>query len=132
MLQINKISSHSAIDHAAEELKKYLYMMMPECGSIETAYAPGATDGFRLGLMSAFGLDTSDVEDVELDDIIYIDCDERGGIIAGSNPRSVLIAVYEYLRQNGCRFIMPGPDGEHIPVKDIGVVKYRQIGRAHV
>ncbi len=125
MLQINKISSHSAIDYAAEELKKYIYMMMPECGSIGTSFAPDAKDGFRLGLMSDFGLDTSDAEDTELDDIIYIDCTCDGGIIAGSNPRSVLIAVYEYLRQNGCRFIMPGPDGEHIPIKDIGSVKYR-------
>ena len=28
MLYINKISSHSAIDHAAEELRKYFYMMI--------------------------------------------------------------------------------------------------------
>ncbi|MBQ8583405.1 MAG: DUF4838 domain-containing protein, partial [Clostridia bacterium] len=55
----------------------------------------------------------------------YIDCDTEGGIIAGDNPRSVLLAVYEYLRQNGCRWLYPGIDGEYIPMQDIVPVKYR-------
>ena len=125
MLQINKLYSHSAVDYAAEELKKYLRMMMPEGGDVKIAYNPEARDGFRLGLMQDFGLDVSDAEDTELDDIIYIDTDERDGIIAGSNPRSVLLAVYEYFRQMGCRWLFPGVDGEYIPMKDITTVKYR-------
>ena len=125
MLKINKLISASPIDFAAEELKKYLRMMMPEGGDIEIAYDPEAKCGFRLGLMQDLGLDISDAEDAELDDILYIDCDKEGGIIAGSNPRSVLLAVYEYLRQNGCRWLMPGVDGEYIPMKDIEPVKYR-------
>ena len=125
MLSINKMISTSAVDYAAEELKKYLRMMMPECGDIKVTYNPLAADGFRLGLMQDFGLDTSDADDTELDDILYIDCDEKGGIIAGDNPRSVLLAVYEYLRQNGCRWLLPGVDGEYIPMQDIGPVKYR-------
>ena len=125
MYIINKLISTSAVDYAAEELKKYLRMMMPEGGDVTIAFAPDATDGFRLGLMQDFGLDLSDVDNAELDDVIYIDCDEKGGIIAGSNPRSVLIAVYEYLRQNGCRWLFPGVDGEYIPTRDIVAVKYR-------
>ncbi len=125
MFKIYKISSFSPVDYAAEELKKYLRMMMPECGDIVIKYDPSATDGFRLGLMQDFGLDVSDVADVELDDILYIDTDVHGGIIAGSNPRSVLLAVYEYLRQNGCRWLMPGVDGEYIPMQDIKAIKYR-------
>ena len=127
MLSIKKISLASPIDYAADELKKYLRMMMPECGDVTVEYAPGATDGFRLGLMQDFGLDTSDVSDVGLDDIIYIKTDTRGGTIAGSNPRSVLLAVYEYLRQNGCRWLMPGVDGEYIPMRDIRPVEYRHV-----
>ena len=123
MLRINKLISHSAVDFAAEEMKKYLRMMMPEAGDVKIAYAPEATDGFRLGLMQNLGLDVSDAEDTELDDILYIDCDTEGGIIAGDNPRSVLLSVYEYLRQNGCRWLMPGVDGELIPMKDIEPVK---------
>ena len=125
MLYINKITSDTTVDFSAEELKKYLRMMMPEGGDVKINYAPEAKDGFRLGLMQDFGLDTSDAKDTFLDDIVYIDCDTEGGIIAGDNPRSVLIAVYEYLRQNGCRWLMPGVDGEFIPIKDINPVKYR-------
>ena len=125
MYQIFKISSYSAVDYAAEELRKYLRMMMPECGNIEIKYDPDAKDGFRLGLMQDFGLDISDAEEPDLDDILYIDTTEDGGIIAGDNPRSVLLAVYEYLRQNGCRWLFPGVDGEFIPMQDIKAVKYR-------
>ena len=117
----------SAIDYAAEELRKYLRMMMPECGNVEISYNPSAKDGFRLGLMQDFGLDVSDVEEPELDDILYIDTDTEGGVIAGDNPRSVLLSVYEYLRQNGCRFLMPGVDGEFVPMQDIKPVKYRHV-----
>ena len=125
MLYINKITNNSTVDFAAEELKKYLRMMSPEGGDVKIAYNPNSNDGFRLGLMQDFGLDTSDAEDTELDDVLYIDCNEVGGIIAGDNPRSVLLAVYEYLRQNGCRWLFPGVDGEYIPMQDIKPVKYR-------
>ena len=127
MLTINKITPCSVVDYAAEELKKYLRMMMPDGGDIKISYDPEAKDGFRLGLMQDFGLDVSDVEDTELDDILYIDCTAEGGIIAGDNPRSVLLSVYEYLRQNGCRWLFPGVDGEFIPMKKNEAVKYRYV-----
>ena len=127
MYTINKITSNTVVDFAAEELKKYLRMMMPRCGEITIQYAPDATDGFRLGLMSDFSLDTSDVLDTDLDDILYADCDEQGGIIAGDNARSVLLAVYRYLRENGCRWLFAGVDGEYIPVCDIKPTKFRKV-----
>ena len=105
MYQINKITSHPTVDFAAEELKKYLRMMMPECGEIFIKYDPTATDGLRLGLMADLGLDTSEAEDPELDDIIHIETGVESGILAGSNPRSVLLAVYRYLQENGCRWL---------------------------
>ena len=131
MFYINKISNAEPIDFAAKELKKYLRMMRPEAGDVIISFDKNAKDGFRLGLMSDFGLDTSDVSDVELDDIIYIDTKKNTGIIAGSNPRSVLIAVYEYLKKLGCAFYFPGIDGEYIPVSvttdatDLADVKHR-------
>ena len=127
MLYIYKITSHTTVDFAAEELRKYLWMMMPECGGISVEYKPDAKDGFRLGLMSDFGLDTSEAEDLDLDDILHIDTDECGGIIAGSNYRSVLLSVYRFLRENGCRWLFPGIDGELIPMKDIEPVKYHKM-----
>ncbi len=125
MLKIYKIDLSPVIDFAAEELKKYLRMMMPMDGEITIEYKPDAKEGFRLGLMQTLGLDCSDAENTELDDILYMDTDENGGIIAGDNPRSVLLSVYEYLRKNGCRFLFPGIDGELIPMKKITPVKYR-------
>lgn len=125
MFTIYKITSNQTVDYAAEELAKYLRMMMPEGGAAEISYNPDAKDGFRLGLMKDFGLDVSDVEDPLLDDVLYIDTKGREGIIAGSNPRSVLLAVYEYFRQNGCRWLMVGIDGEYIPMKEVENVSYR-------
>ena len=127
MYVINKVNSNHVIDFAAQELKKYLRMMMPRCGEIDINYAPDATDGYRLGLMSDFGLDTSEAEDLDLDDILHIDTDENGGIIAGSNPRSVLLAVYRFLTMNGCRWLFPGVDGEIIPMKKVEGVRYHKM-----
>ena len=59
MLLIHKVTSDSVVDFAAEELRKYLRMMMPECGDVKIRYAPDATAGFRLGLMQDFGLDVT-------------------------------------------------------------------------
>ena len=57
MFFINKTVSESVVDFAAEELKKYLLMMMPMCGEVKIAHNPEAKDGFRLGLIRDFSLD---------------------------------------------------------------------------
>ena len=92
MLTIYKLRCDSAIDLAAEELKKYLRMMMPECGDIKIRHNPEATDGFRLGLLEDFDIPFTG-EDAFLDDEIYIQTTTEGGILAGSNPRSVLFSA---------------------------------------
>ena len=80
MLKIYTTCAHSAVDYAAWELKKYLRMMMPRCGDVSVAYDPAATDGFRLGLASHFGIaletDTPEAGDVH-------EFDDRGGILLG-------------------------------------------------
>ena len=134
MYRIKKVRLNNTVDFAAEELKKYLRMMMPACGEIDIVYEPEAKDGFRLGLMEDFGL-PCEAEDVTLDDVVHIDTTEDGGILAGSNPRSVLFAVYRFLKCNGCRFLFPGTDGEYIPRKQIGATQYHKMAdhrlRAH-
>ena len=127
MYTIHKITLNPTVDFAADELKKYLRMMMPRCGEVAIDYDAKAEKGFRLGLMQDFGLDTSDAEDVTLDDIVYVETDANGGIIAGSNPGALLIAVYRYLRFCGCRWLFPGVDGEWIPViEGLPAVSYRK------
>lgn len=127
MYRINKITSHPVVDFAAEELKKYLRMMMPECGEIFIRYDPAAETGLRLGLMTDFGLDITEAADPVLDDILHIDTDGENGIIAGSNPRSVLLAVYRYLYENGCRWLFPGVDGECIPMREVAPTRYHKM-----
>ena len=128
MYHIYKIASNTVVDFAAEELKKYLRMLMPRCGDISITYQPDAKEGFRLGRMEDFGMSTAEeTQEPEYDDIVHIDTDENGGIIAGSNYRSVLLAVYEYLKKNGCRWLFPGVDGEYIPMQDIVPVKYHKM-----
>ena len=106
--------------YAAEELKKYLMMMWPEGGDIPICYEDG--NGFRIGLTGDFGI-KADVANAYYDDLIYIDADVNGGIIAGNNERSILLAVYEFLRANGCRWIFVGKDGEFVPHKKVEKVK---------
>ena len=126
MLTINKLRCDSAIDHAALEMKKYLRMMMPEAGDVKIAYAPEAKDGFRLGFLEDFGVPFTGEDPVQ-DDELYIETDVNGGILAGSNPRSVLFAVYRYLRENGCRWLYPGIDGDYVPMQDIVPVSYHKL-----
>ena len=116
MHMIYKLRTNRVIDFAAEELKKYLQMMMPTYTDIPVEYNPDAKDGFRLGLLEDFGL-PFEGKNANSDDVVHIDTDESGGVLAGSNMRSILFAVYRYLKLNGCRFFAPGIDGEYIPRK---------------
>ena len=58
MYTIRKVRAECTIDFAAEELKKYLRMMMPKAGEIPISYDPQAAEGFRLGLMGKYTYET--------------------------------------------------------------------------
>ena len=126
MFAIYKLQNDHVVDFAAEELHKYLRMMVNTLPPLPIRYDPEARTGFRLGLLSDFGI-PFEGDDEALDDVVHIDTDENGGIIAGSNVRSILFAVYRYLKLCGCRFYAPGVDGEFIPRKDIKPQKYHKM-----
>jgi len=126
MIRIYKSHDNSTVNFAADELKKYLKMMMPDCGEVLILRSSGETDGFRLGLLEDFSIPFHG-EDAGIDDEVYISTTETAGILAGSNPRSVLFAVYRYLICNGCRFLFPGTDGEYIPKKKVVPVEYQKL-----
>ena len=73
MYEINVRNDYPILHFAADELKKYLRMMLPEGGDIPIGRGEG---GFRIGLLS----EQSD------DDTVVIDTSETGGEILGSNP----------------------------------------------
>lgn len=108
---------------AASELARYLKMMANSSGEVEIKVVDSCTNigeaDYELGLFTDFGISADGLEDLELDDAIHIDVDKSKGIIAGSNPRSILFAAYRFLEENGCRWIRPGKDGDYVPVKDI-------------
>ena len=122
---INIESQRSTVVFAAEELKKYLRMLMPRAGEFRLSFG-GESRGreneggifFRLGLMEDMGISAAYPFDKKLDDVIFIDADENGGTIAGSNEGAVVIAVYRYLKKCGCRWLFPGIDGELVPFTD--------------
>lgn len=104
MIAVRKLTLHPTVDYAAEELKKYLRMMMPDAGDIAIRYDDGA--GYRLRVL----------ENGSPDDTVDIECDGTNGDITANSPYGVLLAVYEYLRACGCRWLFPGVDGELIPI----------------
>lgn len=129
MLSIKKRICDKDIDFAAEELKKYIGMMMPDKDDIQITLDPKADcGGFVLGLMQDFRFDVSDVEDPEKNDIIYVYTGYEHGIIAGSNPHAVLLSVYEFLRQQGCQLSVDGNDSENIPT----IERFKQVRYRHV
>lgn len=48
-------------------------------------------------------------------DRIFIDVKGSVGVISGSNERSVLMAVYRFMKELGCRYLYPGKEGEKVP-----------------
>lgn len=94
---INNISDNKTGVFAAQELEKYYFLMGAN---------PPKDFAIELGFC-----DYTD----EYIDRIEINVGKKGGSIKGSNPRSVLFAVYRYVEALGVRFIRHGEDGEVIP-----------------
>jgi hypothetical protein len=113
-------SPHSAIELAASELAKYLGLMAGDHRAAAVLpRAEGAVASLQLGLFGDFGVSVAGVADPARDDAIYVAVQNSRGVIAGSNPRSVLFAAYRFLEAAGCRWIRPGPDGDYVPRRRI-------------
>ena len=91
----------SATRFAAKELARYLALLTDRMPNL------------RVGTFQSLGLPP--VKGGAFDDEILIETTARGGIIAGANDRSVLLAAYRYLTELGCRWVRPGKSGEIIP-----------------
>ena len=87
-------ASSQVVRFAASELESYLDRMLPS--------PPDLT----IRLLSSGG---------DPMDGFSIRVGERKGEIRGSNDRSVLLGVYDYLHHLGCRFLGPGRDSEVVP-----------------
>jgi hypothetical protein len=112
---ITVLGRHETLGFAGRELSRYLRKATGRPLPVVAAgrVPPGARV-LRVGLCPDLGLPTprglaSD------DDYISIAPRDGGYCIGGSNPRSVLFAVYRYLDALGFRWIRPGRRGEIVP-----------------
>ena len=109
-------------NYATDELKKYIKEM---CGvEAVVKYEKEAEEGIVLATFDTLGINALDIEDKKYDDAFEINIKGLKGYIAGSNIRSILYGIYDYLYAAGCRFLRPGKDGDLIPKKDMSAFDY--------
>jgi len=105
-MEISTNTKDRTLLYAAQELCAYLKKITGtdcEINSSENA-------DIRLSLMPE-----GSVKNTMTDDRYQIDIKNGKGTICASNKRSVLLGVYKYLKELGCRFVRPGELGEVIP-----------------
>lgn len=113
------------IEYAASELTKYLRMMMPTLDVIPIPLGVvRAEKAITLGKLAELELSAEGVQDELVDDLLDINVDGLTGYIAGSNDRSVLLGVYQYLKAAGCFWANATPDGEYVPKRNMKEFSY--------
>ena len=128
-MRILTCRTNETAKYSVNELIKYIRMItnceiMPEYEYADAYPAIPCEDTIVLGLLDELNLDTSDLNDPFVDDIIDIKIENGVGYIAGSNDRSILMGVYKYCTSAGCAFVRPGEGGEYIPYCDLSKHSY--------
>ena len=138
-IRVGQIGDNQTIRFAVTELVSYLKKMDTELmvdvlktNSRETAFH----NTIWVGLDSALLSEVEGIQDEKQDDAIIVKVQDNAGYISGSIERSVLFAVYRFLKAMGCNWIRPGKEGERIPKRafedvDVNiceVASYRQRG----
>lgn len=123
-MKIISMQKGETIEYAVSELKKYVIKLsrgkiIPQCEFVECIPQTVQENSIILGTLKELSLDSSDLFDPFIEDIIDVNIVNATGYIAGSNPRSILMGVYKYCTSAGCRFIRPGADGDYVPYADL-------------
>ena len=113
-ISILKIGNHRTISFAASELSRLL-KTMDNTVCIDIRRYESYDSEIKNCIW--IGMDGTIAESI--DDTISIKVKNGAGIITGSNECSVLIGVYRFMYELGCRFLRPGMDGEKIPTKKL-------------
>ncbi len=114
LLTIATIGKDPTVTYAYQELSRCIKRMdstVLVCGRMYPTYDPEVSGVLWVGLDGSVPLSDRDT--------ILLDVKNGTGIITGSSPRAVLIAVYRFLKELGCRFLFPGADGEWIPTRSL-------------
>ena len=128
--RIYQLGSEKAVEFAADELKKYLQRILGKDTSVvlekKENFNQAVKDVIWVGTSEKFHSDLGlEVQNPELDDAIAIEVEGGSGIISGVNPRSVLLGVYRFLTEIGCRWVRPGLDGEILPSGKVPILQFR-------
>jgi len=101
---------------AAEELQRYIERISGARLALQKAGESSGPYVVRIG--PAKGLSPGD-ESISVNDTdaFRLVVKEGGIVLAGVNPRSTLYAAYDLLERLGCRWFLPGEDGEYVPRK---------------
>jgi len=106
---------------AAQELARHLKLATGTALPLVAAKRAATKKvAFRLGVCDDLNIAAPD--DLGDGDWICLRPEGDGIILTGSNPRSVLFAVYRYLREIGFRWIRPGKRGLIVPRLDAPVI----------
>lgn len=123
-LEVCVVGKNQTVLFAFEELRRYLYQI-DKTVSVEPFYYDSYTGSHKnaLWLVVAPAL-APRVADPSMDDAFRISLKDNAGMIAGTNPISVLIAVYSLLKKLGCKWIRPGRKGELIEEKVLAPLNF--------
>lgn len=121
-IRLGQIGHSKVIHFAVQELVSYLKQIDREL-VIDVLQTTAIQTSFKhiiwVGIDDRLAADVPKVERTDLDDAVAIQVEQGHGYITGSNERSVLLAVYRFLRELGCEWVRPGKEGERIPRKYI-------------
>lgn len=127
VITIAAIEDHPTISFALKELSDFLVRMAPDY-RVDVRWESaldkqGEGSSFLwVGRFKEVGVQVPQMADPELDDAIHVEVTEGKGCIAGSNARSVLLAVYRFLEEAGCRWLRPGADGDYVPQRALETI----------
>ena len=123
--KIAKAGNDPVISFAGAELCRCLAKMDDQVQTVILLYPEqdeAMEDVLWLGVSDRLA---ASVADSRLDDGYEIRVKDGGGCILGTNVRSVLMGVYRFLKELGCRWIRPGMEGEVIPKRCLADVRVR-------
>ncbi len=123
-LGIRILENNPTTRFAAQELARYLAIMSNNTGIAEIEVFgqntwPKNKPTLTLGLFDDLSVKMDGIADPAIDDAVCVEVKNSNGFIAGSNPRSILFAVYRFLEANGCVWIRPGKCGDYVPTCDV-------------
>ena len=114
-----RVGMNETVEFASDELRRYLYKI-DETVDVEPFYYDTYNPEHKNALwLIADPALAPEVKDPSMDDAFRISIHNNAGMIAGTNPVSVLIGVYSLLKKLGCKWIRPGRDGEIIEKKQL-------------